>query len=141
MKHFEKRNHQRTRQRIQIRFGNEQKFETGFITDVSNTGLAVLCRESPVTRIVTLQMNYENITANLACELRWKESVKLHGHNLTHVGLKVVSAPIEYLDIVKRVENQVPVFQDRNGRITPANPEDQDKFLEILPEDLNDDLS
>ncbi len=105
MQFFEKRVQARTRHRIQVRFGNDGEWNPGFITDVSNTGVALLCREKPLTRVVTIHLSYQDIQATLACEVRWTEIVNLRGRSLTHMGLKIVSAPLNYMDIVRRIEN------------------------------------
>jgi len=111
MKFFEKRVQPRTRHRIQVRFGADGQVAPGFITDVSNTGMALLCREKPLTRVLSMELSYENITATLACEVRWTETVQVKGRNLTHMGLKIMSAPLAYLEIVKRIESKVPVVK------------------------------
>lgn len=106
MQFFEKRVQPRTRHRIQVRFGNDREWNPGFITDVSNTGVAILCREKPVTRVVTIHISYEQTEATLACEVRWTELVNIRGRSLTHMGLKIVSAPLDYMDIVRQIESR-----------------------------------
>ena len=115
MKYFEKRVQPRTRIRIQVRFGTDQAWQTGFVTNVSNTGLALLCKEKPVTRVVSLHLQFDGTSATLACEVRWTENVTIRTHNLTHLGLKIVSAPLDYLEIVKQIEEKYGTIDDQEN--------------------------
>ena len=125
MKFFEKRVQPRTRIRIQIRFGTDREWQNGFITDVSNTGVAILCRQKPVTRVISLQLEYQGSKASLACEVRWTESVDIRGRNLTHMGLKIISAPLDYLEMVQDIEKRFAEHakgQPDTGEEEPENP-------------------
>jgi len=123
MKYFEKRVQPRTHIRIQVRFGTDQVWQTGFVTNVSNTGLALLCKEKPVTRVVSLQLQYNGTSATLACEVRWTENVTIRTHNLTHLGLKIVSAPLNYLEIVQQIEAKYGTTEDDENGDTDTDPD------------------
>ena len=123
------------RLKMQVRFSRASTFQQGLITDISTTGLTMLCREKPSDRTITLSLAYQSFTTDIVCEALRQETVDIHGHTLNHLQLKIVAAPLSYLDIVDAIEAQ----QTKNGNQAPAtDSDDEEEILELLPEDLED---
>ena len=123
------------RLKMQVRFNKASTFQTGLITNISTTGLTMLCREKPSDRTITLSLAYQSLSTDIVCEALHQETVDIHGHTLNHLQLKIVAAPLSYLDIVDAIEAQ----QIKNGSQAPVtDSNDEEEILELLPEDLED---
>lgn len=125
------------RLKMQVRFSKASSFQPGLITEISTSGLTLLCREKPTDRTITLSLAYQSLTTDIVCEALRQETVDIHGHTLNHLQLKIVAAPLSYLDIVDAIEAQ----QTRNYTGSPTESpvaDDEEDVLEILPEDLED---
>lgn len=120
------------RLKMQVRFSRESSYQPGLVTDISTTGLTLLCKEKPKERTITLSLAYQSLTTDIVCEALRQETVDLHGHTLNHLQLKIVAAPLSYLDIVDKIEAQ----QARN-EIKTADGEEE--IMELLPEDILDE--
>ncbi|MCK5879566.1 MAG: hypothetical protein KAH24_07295 [Holophagae bacterium] len=128
------------RLKMQVRFSKASSFQPGLVTEISTSGLTLLCREKPRDRTITLSLAYQSLSTDIVCEMLRQETVDIHGHTLNHLQLKIVAAPLSYLDIVDAIEEQ----QDRNNTGVPtadadAVSADDEDILEILPEDLEDE--
>ena len=128
------------RLKMQVRFSKASSFQPGLVTEISTSGLTLLCREKPRDRTITLSLAYQSLATDIVCEMLRQETVDIHGHTLNHLQLKIVAAPLSYLDIVDAIEAQ----QDRNNTGVPtadadAVSDDEEDILEILPEDLEDE--
>ncbi len=125
------------RLKMQVRFSRASNFQPGLVTEISTSGLTLLCREKPEDRTITLSLAYQSLATDIVCEALRRETVDIHGHTLNRLQLKIVAAPLSYLDIVDAIEAQ----QVRNNDGLPiegAASDDQEDILEILPEDLEE---
>ncbi len=125
------------RLKMQVRFSKASTFQLGLITDISTTGLTMLCREKPSDRTITLSLAYQSLTTDIVCEALRQETVDIHGHTLNHLQLKIVAAPLSYLDIVDAIEEQ-QARTDVGLSTDPPHSEVEEDIQELLPEDLED---
>ncbi|NOY23987.1 MAG: hypothetical protein GXO70_10825 [Acidobacteria bacterium] len=126
------------RLKMQVRFSKASSFQPGLVTEISTSGLTLLCREKPKDRTITLSLAYQSLSTDIVCEALRQETVDIHGHTLNHLQLKIVAAPLSYLDIVDAIEAQQ--VRNNNGLPTESSaPDVEEDILEILPEDLEDD--
>ncbi len=125
------------RLKMQVRFSKESNFQPGLITDISTTGLSLLCREKPTDRTITLSLAYQSLATDVVCEAMRQETVNIHGHTLNKLILKIVAAPLSYLDIVDSIESQRVKNGDGTSP-TDSDSDDEEEILELLPEDLED---
>jgi len=125
------------RLKMQVRFSKASAFQPGLITDISTTGLTMLCREKPSDRTITLSLAYQSLATDIVCEALRQETVEMHGHTLNHLQLKIVAAPLSYLDIVDAIEAQQARNDSGVSTDTPAFEVEED-IQELLPKDLED---
>ncbi len=127
------------RLKMQVRFSKASSFQPGLVTDISTSGLTLLCREKPKNRTITLSIAYQNLTTDVVCEALRQETVDMHGHTLNHMELKIVAAPLSYLDIVDAIEAQQE--QSSAAPITESvdSENKKEEIMELLPEDLEEE--
>ncbi|NOZ13753.1 MAG: hypothetical protein GXO69_08930 [Acidobacteria bacterium] len=126
------------RLKMQVRFSKASRFQPGLVTDISTRGLTLLCKEKPENRTITLSLAYQNLTTDVVCEALHQETVDMHGHLLNHLELKIVAAPLSYLDIVDAIEARQELSSAAPAAATSASEDTEEEIMELLPEDLEE---
>ncbi|RLE22733.1 MAG: hypothetical protein DRJ08_03680 [Acidobacteria bacterium] len=126
------------RLKMQVRFSKASNFQPGLITEISTSGLTLLCKEKPENRTITLSLAYQSLTTDIVCEALRQKTVDIHGHTLNHLELKIVAAPLSYLDIVDAIDAQQEQSTAAASAEPPASKDTEEEIMELLPEDLEE---